>query len=637
MNGTALEIYLKTIATGDGAQKTVQEYKAIQAAAAKASDEMKRQADEVFRAQQKAANPWGSAARGKSVIENHTAWQQQIQSINASVEATKKAAAADAQLEAAHKRLAEAGKRTQAFFAPVAINPWVTASAGATRATDSLANAQAKAAGSSRNLGGAILQASRGIQDMQYGLAGAVNNLEGIASALGLGAGVAGAVTLFAVAVQQLGPHVLEWLKGLDAESNKLENLKAILERSGKAIEGDYTGNVANAKRISEEFTVSLDAQAKALDATTEAIERQQKRQGMVANVAAKADELKLKSDIEDIKSQGLPANEETAAIATRKRQSLDTQKKRDDQLAQSGLDAQADKLNASVAARNELVARQSGLEKERENSAEYARLAGGHAGLEQKELEAQRAADSQTADVDPTAILEARQKAAEARAKVTESKARMDALKSNAPGGRIRGTDEITAELEQVKPRAKSAVDQVDKDAADLREKVADEKIAKVGRDNVYQREAEKIAREQFGGVMDKNNLASPPPGLMPGPAPLPAPAAPGSSLPPVPEGFGVPELNPERIANTATGGGFGAGDAAKGLPVAPASYPQAGSQASTVDVEKSTEKVSGSFDDVVKAVMRMADTSAATSKAFLDRLSKVESKIRSMGVMGS
>ena len=67
---------------------------------------------------------------------------------------------------------------------------------------------QASAKGGA-NMNMAILQASRGIQDFQAaGLMGIVNNVEGIASAFGLGAGVAGMVTLAAVAIQSLSPII---------------------------------------------------------------------------------------------------------------------------------------------------------------------------------------------------------------------------------------------------------------------------------------------------------------------------------------------------------------------------------------------------------------------------------------------
>lgn len=69
------------------------------------------------------------------------------------------------------------------------------------------ASAASQKTGANMNM--AILQASRGIQDFQAaGLMGIVNNVEGIASAFGLGAGVAGMATLAAVAIQSLSPII---------------------------------------------------------------------------------------------------------------------------------------------------------------------------------------------------------------------------------------------------------------------------------------------------------------------------------------------------------------------------------------------------------------------------------------------
>jgi hypothetical protein len=69
------------------------------------------------------------------------------------------------------------------------------------------ASAASQKTGANMNM--AILQASRGIQDFQAaGLMGIVNNVEGIATAFGMGAGVAGMVTLAAVAIQSLSPII---------------------------------------------------------------------------------------------------------------------------------------------------------------------------------------------------------------------------------------------------------------------------------------------------------------------------------------------------------------------------------------------------------------------------------------------
>lgn len=58
---------------------------------------------------------------------------------------------------------------------------------------------QTAATASSRNMGGAVLEASRAFEDMQYGIGGVLNNIPGLLAQLGLGAGVAGVVSILAV------------------------------------------------------------------------------------------------------------------------------------------------------------------------------------------------------------------------------------------------------------------------------------------------------------------------------------------------------------------------------------------------------------------------------------------------------
>lgn len=59
-------------------------------------------------------------------------------------------------------------------------------------------------AGGGRSLGMAALEASRAVEDLQYGLAGVVNNIPGLVMALGGGAGLTAAISLAAVGVNQL-------------------------------------------------------------------------------------------------------------------------------------------------------------------------------------------------------------------------------------------------------------------------------------------------------------------------------------------------------------------------------------------------------------------------------------------------
>lgn len=53
-----------------------------------------------------------------------------------------------------------------------------------------------------------LLQLSRAVDDAQYGLRGVINNVEGVARGLGVGAGVAGMATMAAVAINALAPAI---------------------------------------------------------------------------------------------------------------------------------------------------------------------------------------------------------------------------------------------------------------------------------------------------------------------------------------------------------------------------------------------------------------------------------------------
>jgi hypothetical protein len=58
-----------------------------------------------------------------------------------------------------------------------------------------------------RDVGYAALEASRGIEDLQYGLGGVINNIPGLVLALGGTAGLTAAISLLAVGVNQLVKH----------------------------------------------------------------------------------------------------------------------------------------------------------------------------------------------------------------------------------------------------------------------------------------------------------------------------------------------------------------------------------------------------------------------------------------------
>jgi len=419
-----------------------------------------------------------------------SATEAEVAEVNRLVEASKRTAEAqktvtqETNLQTdAMKRLEEAAQRTQKFFTPAAINPWVTASAGAKVNLDNLHVSQEKAAGSSRNMGNALLQASRGLQDMQYGLAGAVNNLEGIASALGLGAGMAGIVTVLAVAVQTLGPAVVDWLKSLDTEGKKLDDLKASLERAAKAIKGEFSANTENAKRISDAFSESLKKEGDALAANDRALESNVKLIKQRADLQKTENQRRLESDIADIQSQGMDPEQERAAIATRKREELDANKKLAEDAAAAGISGESEKVVNQQKRRDELKQQEQTLKEEKRAAAEYAQLKQEQAGLEQKKREEDSNATRVEGELGflPDAFKESQ---AQAQAKLDANQARQKELLQKAPEGRMRGVNEVQAELDQVTPQAKAAEDQAAKDLEALNAKVREETLAQEFRD---------------------------------------------------------------------------------------------------------------------------------------------------------
>lgn len=96
-----------------------------------------------------------------------------------------------------------------------------------------------KASKSSANLGQSLLQGGRAIQDFaQGGLGGILNNIEGIAAALGLGAGVAGAATVAGVAFAVAGPPILNFLKSLGASEKDIKPIAERINGVAEALKG---------------------------------------------------------------------------------------------------------------------------------------------------------------------------------------------------------------------------------------------------------------------------------------------------------------------------------------------------------------------------------------------------------------
>ena len=178
----------------------------------------------------------------------------QLDGSKASIDAVKRAASeADYQLDGLTNSYEVLGTSADRAFdrivdseiaASRALDDFQTRSTAASAGYGRLATAKDRAAQSSRNLGMATLETGRIIQDFsQGGIAGILNNVEGLTRTLGGTAGLAGAITAVGVAAYLLGPTLKElWNSfsdttkpdltrtAVDAVSGAVENLSARLK-----------------------------------------------------------------------------------------------------------------------------------------------------------------------------------------------------------------------------------------------------------------------------------------------------------------------------------------------------------------------------------------------------------------------
>lgn len=102
--------------------------------------------------------------------------------------------------------------------------------------TRDLSSAQRQAAGSSANFGRSLLLAGQGIEDMQYGIGGVLNNIPGLVEAIGGGAGLAGAVSIIAVGANLLYENWDNLMTAFGSSEPKTaaENFRELAEALGR-------------------------------------------------------------------------------------------------------------------------------------------------------------------------------------------------------------------------------------------------------------------------------------------------------------------------------------------------------------------------------------------------------------------
>jgi len=100
-----------------------------------------------------------------------------------------------------------------------------------------------------------LLNISRAIDDVQYGFRGVINNIEGIVTGLGFGAGVAGAATIAGVALAAIVPKIAAIATAVDPMKDLSANLKQISE---SGIGGTFWGIADSARATDAAYKAAL-------------------------------------------------------------------------------------------------------------------------------------------------------------------------------------------------------------------------------------------------------------------------------------------------------------------------------------------------------------------------------------------
>lgn len=129
------------------------------------------------------------------------------------------------------------------------------------KSLEQVAEGADKAGKSSRNMGGAVLEASRAFEDAQYGIRGVLNNLPGLVMMLGGTAGVAGAASVAAVAISILAPKLKE-LFGNGDDAKAMEDFNELLAETVKRLGAVAEKRSAAAQR---EWLDTLDDEEEAI------------------------------------------------------------------------------------------------------------------------------------------------------------------------------------------------------------------------------------------------------------------------------------------------------------------------------------------------------------------------------------
>lgn len=124
-----------------------------------------------------------------------------------------------------------------------------------------------------KDAGRGMLYAAQEAQDLQYGVLGVLNNIPQLLSALGLGVGLTGVISLLAVAIAVLGPKLFDMGGEAEEAAKKLDDAAEASARAATAAQTHGVHARAAAAALSEGQGV-LDEITEAYDKLTAAVER---------------------------------------------------------------------------------------------------------------------------------------------------------------------------------------------------------------------------------------------------------------------------------------------------------------------------------------------------------------------------
>jgi len=472
--------------------------------------------------------------------------------------------------------------------------------AAAATSLNTLHGAQEKAAGSSRNMNNALLQGSRALQDSVYGWQGAVNNLEGIASALGLSSAVAGGITILAVAAQAAAPHISKLFASLDTSKINDEGLKSFVEQLGLVGTGRDRAAIAG-----ERFERQLAAEDAALKAQM-AIIKENTALFNLRNAAALGQaEFETQQAIEDIRAQDLPREVEAAAIAEKKLQLLERQAELQQAASDQALiTAQQTAATAAAAA--------ASAEKEAQRLEEILVRSERLNQLKEEELRlVKEYAAAQAAAFDPElGQMDSPQTEALTR-RIEENRA------GQAAANRGGLADESTPGLARQARETADAKAQAAAEAANAIAPVNRLEAARAEADAMRrEQERQRIAREAAPGVYDPRNLRPT------------MPADPLTGLMPLPSASGLPQPMQAPWRDPLTGLAPLPGASSSGNPPA-GSLPGNLPEPPALDV-KPLQDVKQSNEQANAAVLAFAQTVAAKHDELTRKLTDLETKVK-------